>query len=281
MTYNIVCDSSCDLQSTVLQPGRINLEVVPLRIIVGEQEHIDNAELDIPALLEEMAAEKSASGTACPSPAAFAQAFASADCSICFTISGNLSGTYNAAVLGRGMVLEEYPEKKVCIIDSRSTSGAMALLVRKAQALLSAEEEPDFEAVCEQLRTYQASQRTVFTLECFDNLIKNGRMRPLVGNLLHTLGIHVIAFATPEGTIQVTGKARGEVKTYQAIIEWMKKNKDCTGAEVVIANCENLTGALRLKEMILKDLPVKDVTIISCRGLTTFYAMRNGLIISF
>ena len=281
MTYNIVCDSSCDLQSTVLQPGRINLEVVPLRIIVGEQEHIDNAELDIPALLEEMAEEKSAYGTACPSPAAIAQAFDSADCSICFTISGNLSGTYNAAVLGRGMVLEEYPEKKVCIIDSRSTSGAMALLVRKAQALLSAEEEPDFEAVCEQLRTYQASQRTVFTLECFDNLIKNGRMRPLVGNLLHTLGIHVIAFATPEGTIQVTGKARGEVKTYQAIIEWMKKNKDCTGAEVVIANCENLTGALRLKELILKDLPVKDVTIISCRGLTTFYAMRNGLIISF
>lgn len=281
MTYNIVCDSSCDLQPAQLQPGRIHLDVVPLRITVGEKEYTDNAELNIPQLLEEMAAEKSASGTACPSPGAFAQAFASADCSICFTISGNLSGTYNAAVLGRSMALEEHPEKQICIIDSRSTSGAMTLLARKAQALLEAEEEPDFDVVCDKLRTYQASLRTVFTLECFDNLIKNGRMRPLVGTVLRSLGIHVIAYATPQGTIQVTGKARGEAKTYQGIVEWMRASKDCTGAEVVISHCENLTGALRLKELVLKELPVKDVTIQSCRGLTTFYAMQNGLIVSF
>ena len=281
MTYNIVCDSSCDLQPTALQPGRVNLETVPLRITVGEREFTDNAELSIPMLLAEMAAEKSASGTACPSPAAFARAFETADCSICFTISSNLSGTYNAAVMGRNMVLEEHPEKKVCVIDSKSTSGAMVLLVRKAQALLEAEEEPDFDAVCDQLRTYQASLRTVFTLECFDNLIKNGRMRPLVGNLLHTLGIHVIADATPQGTIHVCGKARGEAKTYQAIVDHMRESKDCTGAEVVLSHCENLTGALRLKELILKELPVKDVTILSCRGLTSFYAMDNGLILGY
>ena len=281
MTYNIVCDSSCDLQPTALQPGRVNLETVPLRITVGEREFTDNAELSIPMLLAEMAAEKSASGTACPSPAAFARAFETADCSICFTISSNLSGTYNAAVMGRNMVLEEHPEKKVCVIDSKSTSGAMVLLVRKAQALLEAEEEPDFDAVCDQLRTYQASLRTVFTLECFDNLIKNGRMRPLVGNLLHTLGIHVIADATPQGTIHVCGKARGEVKTYQAIVDHMRNSKDCTGAEVVLSHCENLTGALRLKDLMLTELPVKDVTILSCRGLTSFYAMENGLIVGY
>ena len=281
MTYNIVCDSSCDLQSAVLQPGRVSLEAVPLRITVGEREFTDNAALSIPMLLAEMAAEKSASGTACPSPAAFARAFETADCSICFTISSNLSGTYNAAVMGRNMVLEEHPEKKVCVIDSKSTSGAMVLLVRKAQALLEAEEEPDFDTVCDQLRTYQASLRTVFTLECFDNLIKNGRMRPLVGNLLHTLGIHVIADATPQGTIHVCGKARGEAKTYQAIVDHMRESKDCTGAEVVLSHCENLTGALRLKELILTDLPVKSVDIISCRGLTSFYAMEKGLIIGY
>lgn len=281
MTYNIVCDSSCDLQPTVLQPDRIRLEVIPLRIAVGEQEFLDNAELNIPMLLAEMAAEKSASGTACPSPAAFARAFETADCSICFTISSNLSGTYNAAVMGRNMVLEEHPEKKVCVIDSKSTSGAMVLLTRRAQALLEAEENPDFDAVCDQLRTYQASLRTVFTLECFDNLIKNGRMRPLVGNLLHTLGIHVIADATPQGTIHVCGKARGEAKTYQTIVEHMRDSKDCTGVEVVLSHCENLTGALRLKELMLKELPVKDVTILSCRGLTSFYAMENGLIVGY
>lgn len=280
MTYNIVCDSSCDLASADLQPGYLRLEVIPMRITVGEREHPDDETLDVPQLLEEMAAERSASGTACPSPAAFARAFEAADCSVCFTISSNLSGTHNAAVMARDMVLEEHPEKKICVIDSRSTAGAMVLLVRKAQSLLEVE-SPDFEKVCEELRMYQASLRTLFTLECFDNLIKNGRMRPLVGNLLHTLGIHVVAEGTPQGTIHVAGKARGEQKTLQLLLELMRQSKDCTGAEVVLCHCENLPGAVKLKERILRELPVKDVTILSCRGLTTFYAMKNGLIIGF
>ena len=280
MTYNIVCDSSCDLKSAELQPGYLHLEVVPMQITVGDREYLDNESLNVPLLLEDMATEKSSAGTACPSPAAFARAFEKADCSVCFTISSNLSGTYNAAVLARDMELEEHPEKKICVIDSRSTAGAMVLLTRKAQSLLEVE-DPDFDKVCEELRMYQASLRTVFTLECFDNLIKNGRMRPLVGNLLHTLGIHVIADATPQGTIHVSGKARGEAKTYQAIVDLMRQSKDCDGADVVLSHCENLPGALKLKELILRELPVKDVTLVSCRGLTTFYAMEKGLIVGF
>ena len=280
MTYNIVCDSSCDLKSTELQPGYLHLEVIPMQITVGDREYLDNESLNVPLLLEDMATEKSSAGTACPSPAAFARAFEKADCSVCFTISSNLSGTYNAAVLARDMVLEEHPEKKICVIDSRSTAGTMALLTRKAQSLLEVE-DPDFDKVCEELRIYQASLRTAFTLENFDNLIKNGRMRPLVGTLLHTLGIHVIADATPQGTIHVSGKARGEAKTYQAIVDLMRQSKDCDGAEVVLSHCENLPGALKLKELILRELPVKDVTLVSCRGLTTFYAMEKGLIVGF
>ena len=200
---------------------------------------------------------------------------------MCFTISSNLSGTYNSAVMGREMVLEEHPEKKVCIIDSKATAGAMVLLIRKAKELMEADETGDFEDICDQLRLYQAALRTCFTLENFDNLIKNGRMRPLVGTLLHSLGIHVIADATPQGTIQVADKARGEAKTYKTITALMKSSKDCTGAEVVISHCENMAGALKLKQQILEDLPVKSVDVLSCRGLTSFYAMEKGLIIGY
>lgn len=157
----------------------------------------------------------------------------------------------------------------------------MILLVHKAQELIKRSDSPDFEALCNDLRIYQASLRTLFTLECYDNLIKNGRMRPLVGSLLHSLGIRIIAEGTPAGTIHVSGKARGEVKTYQEIISQMRSSKDCTGAQVVISHCENLAGAIRLKELILRELPVKGVSLHSCHGLTTFYAMRGGLILGY
>ncbi len=282
MTWNIVSDSSCDLRMGGFTSDLVRFETVPLRLQVGEREFLDNDELEVPELLTAMAEEKSASSTACPSPVAFARAFEKGDKTVCFTISGNLSGTYNAAVMGREMALEEHPEKEICVIDSKATAGAMVLLIRKARELMEADPEgTDFEGICGQLRLYQAALRTCFTLENFDNLIKNGRMRPLVGTLLHSLGIHVIADATPQGTIHVADKARGETKTYKAITALMKASKDCAGAEVVISHCENLAGALKLKEQILADLPVKQVDILSCRGLTSFYAMEKGLIIGY
>lgn len=282
MTWNIVSDSSCDLKPGDLATSSIEFQVVPMRIQVGGLDYLDDENLNVPMLLAEMAAEKGASSSACPSPAAFAHAFESGENTICFTISSNLSGTYNAAVLARDLVLEEHPEKNICVIDSKSTAGVMVLLMRKAKELISsAAGGEDFEGICNALRSYQASLRTLFTLENFDNLIKNGRMRPLVGSLLHTLGIHVIAEATSKGTIHVAEKAKGESKTFRAITALMAKSKDCTGAQVIISHCENLRGALKLKEQILSDLPVKEVSIVGCRGLTSFYAMEKGLILGY
>ena len=282
MIWNVVSDSSCDLRQSDMTGGSVLFSTVPLRIHAGGREFLDDDSLYVPEMLIAMAEEKSASTTACPSPAAFAQAFEKGDKTVCFTISGNLSGCYNAAVQGRELVLEEHPEKEICIIDSRATAGAMVLLIRRAIRLMEADPMGvRYGEICDELRLYQAALRTCFTLENFDNLIKNGRMRPLVGTLLHSLGIHVIADGTPQGTIHVSGKARGEGRTYRAITELMAQSKDCTGAEVIICHCENPTGALKLKEEILRTLPVKSVEILPCRGLTSFYAMEKGLIIGY
>ena len=99
MIWNIVSDSSCDLRLSDFTSGSVRFEIVPLRLQVGPREFVDNDELDIRELLTAMDAEKTASSTACPSPAAFARAFEKGDKTVCFTISANLSGTYNAAVM--------------------------------------------------------------------------------------------------------------------------------------------------------------------------------------
>ena len=92
MTWNIVCDSSADLL-TKQEEGCVRYTSVPLRLLVGAREFLDDEQLSPAYLLECMREEKGASSTACPSPAAFAQAFSQTDCTVCFTISSNLSGT--------------------------------------------------------------------------------------------------------------------------------------------------------------------------------------------
>ena len=169
--------------------------------------------------------------------------------------------------------------KQICVIDSKGASGMLALIVLRAQQLIEAGK--DFEEVCAALREYQASLRIAFTLSNFGNLIKAGRMSPFIGSVLTGLGIHVIADATPQGTIHVAGKARGESKTIKHIVHMMAEAKDVTGLPVLIAHCENLAGAMKLKQAILAELPVADVTLLNCKGLCTFYAMEKGLIVSY
>ena len=274
---NLVSDSSCDLRSVDISGPQVRLQVIPMHLHIGHRDFPDDEDLNLRQILDAMA--KSSSSTACPSPQAFADAFAQGDESICVTISSPLSGTYQAAVTGRELALSQDPEKKIFVLDSRSTAGCMVLLLRKAAALY--EDGRSFEEICDILTTYRDNLRTCFTLMSFHNLIQAGRMKPITGALLQSLGIHVIAQATPEGTISVAGKARGEVKTYQAIVEQMQKSKNCRGAEVIVSHCENLVGAVRLKEQILKELPVRSVEIRSCRGLTGYYAMEGGLILAY
>ena len=274
---NLVSDSSCDLRSVDISGPQVRLQVISMHLHIGHRDFPDDEDLNLRQILAAMA--KSSSSTACPSPQAFADAFAQGDESICVTISSPLSGTYQAAVTGRELALSQDPEKKIFVLDSRSTAGCMVLLLRKAAALY--EDGRPFEEICDILTTYRDNLRTCFTLMSFHNLIQAGRMKPITGALLQSLGIHVIAQATPEGTISVAGKARGEVKTYQAIVEQMQKSKNCRGAEVIVSHCENLVGAVRLKEQILKELPVRSVEIRSCRGLTGYYAMEGGLILAY
>ena len=134
MVWNIISDSSCDLRMSSFHSGSVRFETVPLRLLVGEREFADDDTLSVPELLAAMEAEKSAASSACPSPADFVRAFERGDRTVCFTISSQLSGTYHAACIAREMVLEEHPEKQIFVMDSRSASAGVALLVRRAPA---------------------------------------------------------------------------------------------------------------------------------------------------
>ena len=274
---NLVSDSSCDLISGELNSPYARLTVAPMCLHVGGQDYLDTPELDIPALLSKLAHHRSSS--ACPSPAAYAEAFEQGEETVCVTISSQLSGSYNAAMAARDLVLAEHPEKKIFVLDSLATSGVMILLLRKAAEL--AQQDLPFEELCEKLLEYRSSTKICFTLEHFDNLVKNGRMPPLAGTLLQTLGIRIIADATPQGTIHIAKKARGEAHTARAIAQLMNDAKNCTDSHVIITHCQNPEGAERLRNAILDRLPVKAVEILPCRGLTSFYAMDKGLILSY
>ena len=278
MKWNIVIDSSSDLTASDAK-GEIGLDIVPLTIIVGDKEFRDDEKLDVANLLQAMKEEKRASSSACPSTEDFFTCFAKADYSICITMTGALSGTYNSARLAKDMLKEEYPEKKVHIIDSKATAGKMVLLKMKAEELI--EKGMEFEEICRILDEYEKNTKLVFALGGYDNLVKTGRMSVFAGFMANSLGIRAVAIASPEGEIEVVKKPRGERGAIEAMVDIMAQNKPMKNQPVVISHCKNPIGARNAKALIMEKLGTDNVTIYDCKGLTTFYTMEKGMIIGY
>lgn len=279
MSWKIVTDSSADLTPDFKPAQDIRVEEVPLTIRVGVNEYIDDATLDTAELLKAMQNEKQVAKTACPAPGQWAKAFEDADDIIAVTMSSKISGTNNAAQLGRDMVLEEYPDKNIHIVDSLSTSCAEMLIAEKAEELI-AEGKP-FKDVVQELEAYRDSLQTLFVLENYDNLIKNGRLNKLVGKLAKKLNIRIVGEGH-NGELKVLHKARGEAKAYAKMVEEMPKKKDLTGAKVVIGESNNKAGATAIKHLIEKKYPqIDSVRIIPLGGVNSFYAEDGGIILAY
>lgn len=279
MKWSIVTDSSSDMLAEHGAVLGVQFSTAPLRIVIGDKDYVDREGVDLKAMIADMKAEKKASSSACPAPEDFARAFREADYTLCITMTGALSATYQSAMLARGQVMEEFPEKRIHVVDSKATAGVMVLLVRKAAELAKA--GITFEQAAEKLDAYNKTLRLVFTMASYDNLVKSGRMNAFAGMLAGHLGIRVVAINTPQGEISIIKKIRGVEKTIQAMVDYMKETTDIAKRPVIISHSNNEEMANQAKAMIESQCGVKDITIYSCQALTTFYTMGNGVLIAY
>ena len=143
MSWMIVSDTSCEIRELEDLCAGVQFGLVPFKIRVGEREFVDLPTLSVRQMLKTMTDYKGGSSTACPSPEEWAEQFLKADNVIAITISHNLSGSYNAAQSAREMVLDEYPDKNIFILDTLSCAGALAeAAVVEGLEVIAADSDP-------------------------------------------------------------------------------------------------------------------------------------------
>ena len=272
MTFRIVADSSADLITT--EDKRI--VSVPLKILTDNKEYVDNENLDVKGMTDDLAAYHGKSGSACPGVGDWMDAFGDADRIFCITMTSNLSGTYNSAMVAKETFESENPEKKVCVIDSLSTGPEMQLIKEKIEELLA--EGKSYEEICEMVASYQKTTHLAFMLKSLTNLANNGRVSPAVAKIAGVLGIHVVGIASEVGTLEQKGKSRGEKKAILSLWSQMKE-LGYKGGKVIINHCFNEEAAKQLAEMIKNEFAHAVVKIGTTRGLCSFYAEQGGMLV--
>ncbi|MEI4322165.1 DegV family protein [Streptococcus suis] len=276
--WKIVADSGCDYRQLANLAPDTEFISVPLTIQVGEQAFVDDASLDIDHMMEVMEASKSVAGSACPSPQAYQAAFEGAENIIVVTITGGLSGSFNAARVARDMYIEEHPNVNIHLIDSLSASGEMDLLVDEINRLIGA--GLDFPQVVEAITHYREHSKLLFVLAKVDNLVKNGRLSKLVGTVVGLLNIRMVGEASAEGKLELLQKARGHKKSVTAAFEEMKK-AGYDGGRIVMAHRNNAKFFQQFSELVKASFPTAVIDEVATSGLCSFYAEEGGLLMGY
>ena len=278
MSFHIVCDSCTDLTEEDLKKGCYTL--VPLTLLVDGEEIIDDETFDQADFLAKVAASKEAVKSACPAPESYMEAYSKADDIYVVTLSAELSGSYNSAVLGKNLYEEENGTKNIHVVNSRGAATPQVLIARKLNEYAS--QGIPFEEVVDKIEEYTTSLRTYFVLETLEVLRKNGRLSRLSATIAGALNIKPVMIGTRDGVIQKAAQARGMKKALAKMVEHMgSEGRDLTRRQFVISHCNCYERAVYVKELIKKHLHAEDVDIVDTKGVSSLYACDGGIIVSY
>ena len=277
MDYKIICDSCCDIPSEMYADP--HFAFIPLTLYVGDNIIVDDETFDQASFLKLVDETETASRSACPSAGDYMESYEKADADMIFvvTLSKELSGSYNAARLGKDMYIEEHGKKNILVINSMSASSGEGIIAIKLKEMC--ERGMKFHDIKEEIGQFVSKLKTWFVLETLDTFEKNGRLSGLKYKLVTALDIKPIMMGV-NGIIEQAGMGRGINMALKNMVKLMKKfYTDPQDREVCIAHCNNAERAEFVKNLLKEKLGFKKTYIVETKGVSSLYANDGGIIV--
>ena len=270
----IVVDSCCELNLDMMEG--VDISFVPFKLSIGSNDFLDDENLNIEDFRIKMEESKEPVKTACPSPMDFFDKF-EGDIVYVVTITSELSGTYQSAMIAKEMYLKEFPGAKVHVFDSRSAvAGETAVFLNLVKCI---KEGKSFEETVADTEEIIERSVTIINLASLSNLAKNGRIPKIAGKLSKVLNIRMIGKAK-DGKIVPVSIERGLKRSVKSLVN--KALDICDKSlktAIVISEANALEAAKEVREMLLKDFPDRIIEITGMKGLSTTYAEEGGLVL--
>lgn len=233
--FHIISDGSCDLPVELAKEKDIT--VVPFYVSFdGENYQKENVDIGIRDFYQQMVDRKGVyPKSSLPSMQDFFDAFrpyAKADMPvICICITTKFSGSMQSAMSARDLILEEYPEARITVIDSCINTVLQGIYVLEALRLREA--GISYEKAVERLEEIKSTGRIFFTVGDIEYLKHGGRIGKVAAVAGSVLGIRPV-ITLKNGEIYPSGIGRSRKRTTDKALEllcdYLKKSElpvDC------------------------------------------------------
>lgn len=148
---------------------------------------------------------------------------------ICF--STGIAGTFQAANLAKEDILEEYPDFKITIIDSKCASLGFGLVVYKL--LRMQRNGAPGELLIEAAEFFCSHMEHVVTVNTLDYLAKGGRLSKTTAAVGGVLDIKPIIVVNEAGALESVDKVRGMKKTIRHCLDMVKEKSAALDRQIV------------------------------------------------
>ena len=259
--YQIITDSGADLSQQLLQ--QLDVKSVSLSLLYRGQTQEDKVTDDIVEFYNALGQGEEAK-TSAVNPEGWAgviePALKAGKDALVLTFSSGLSTTYQSAVIAANDLLEQYPDRKIRVVDTRCASLGQGLFVY--HVCKKRDEGLELEELAAWAEDHKLNLCHWFTVNDLMYLKRGGRVSAataLVGTMLQ---IKPVLHVDDEGHLINVGKARGRKASIDALVKKMEETAlegQNDVAYICHGNC--LEDAKYLAQKIKERCGVKEVHI--------------------
>ncbi len=223
MDYEIITDGSCDLSQELTKEKGIT--VVPFYVSFDDQVYQkEMIEIGVREFYEKMVSNPGVyPKSSMPSVQDYVEVFLPAvkakKAVICICITTKFSGSMQSALSARDIVLEDFPDAVITVIDATVNTVLQGLYV--LEAVKMKEQGLEYEKVIERLEEIKSTGRIFFTVGNLEYLKHGGRIGKVAGIAGTLLGIRPL-ITLKEGEIFASGIARSRKKSLEKVMELLK-----------------------------------------------------------
>lgn len=171
-----------------------------------------------------------------------------------------LSGTYQSAVMARDMVLEDFPEAVIQIIDTKAASMGEGILVMKAVEAKTVGQS--LEQVVALIKSLVPKVKTYFLVDDLNHLMRGGRISKTAALMGSLVNIKPVIAVKGDGRLDSVAKVRGKKKAQTEVVRMTLEDIADPRVVIAYAGADSQEVAQVLKNQLLASEQVNEVLIL-------------------
>ncbi len=261
--YVIFTDSCCDVSPEILAQWDVTYADMTFTFVGEDKEYIstDISNKEFYDRMKRGAVAKTAAINAAAFTDAFEPILKEGKDILYIAFSSGLSTTVNSAYMAVTDLKEQYPDRKIIVVDTLAASAGGGLMVY--MAVNKKRSGASLEENAQHIESLVPNHCIWFTVDDLEYLKRGGRVSPLVALAGSVLGIKPILKMDDEGHLIKVSTARGRKNAIEALAsKYAELSFEEKNTPIFISHAECQDEAKRLAD-ILKERHNADVTMIT------------------